>query len=102
MDPNLPLPALAPCCNARHGHHKDAHKTPASLVLEDGTRFEGFSFGAKKSVAGEVSRPLPASHPPHTHTISRYHCTSLVATKGVRIYAAVMDLPGPPGTPPTK
>ena len=26
----------------------------ASLILEDGTKFEGFSFGATKSCSGEV------------------------------------------------
>ena len=28
--------------------------TPATLVLEDGSRFSGLSFGAEKTTAGEI------------------------------------------------
>ena len=30
------------------------HGSKASLILDDGTTVEGYSFGAHKSVAGEV------------------------------------------------
>lgn len=34
---------------------KDEHvRKKATLILEDGTRFEGFSFGAEKNIAGET------------------------------------------------
>ena len=30
----------------------------ATLILEDGTKFEGFSFGADKSVGGEIGMKI--------------------------------------------
>ena len=29
-------------------------RTKATLILEDGTQFEGFSFGAEENVSGEI------------------------------------------------
>jgi hypothetical protein len=36
------------------GIHDHLARTKATLVLEDGTKLEGFSFGAERSVSGEV------------------------------------------------
>ena len=37
-----------------HSPDQDDTRKRARLVLEDGTEFEGFSFGAEHSVGGEI------------------------------------------------
>ena len=32
------------------------YKKKAALILEDGTIFRGFSFGAEKSIGGEIGK----------------------------------------------
>ena len=41
-------------------HSPDQKETrkKATLILEDGTKFEGFSFGADKSVGGEIGMKI--------------------------------------------
>jgi hypothetical protein len=44
-----------------YGKDKDALQTAAFLILQDGTCYRGLSFGAQKSMIGEVcSSSLPA------------------------------------------
>ena len=37
-----------------NGAIKDDEKVRAVLVLQDGTRFEGYSFGAMSNTSGEI------------------------------------------------
>jgi len=50
------------------------------LILEDGTEFSGFSFGAKKSVAGEVVFNTAMTGYPESLTDPSYNGQILVAT----------------------
>jgi len=50
------------------------------LILEDGTEFSGFSFGAKKSVAGEVVFNTAMTGYPESLTDPSYKGQILVAT----------------------
>ena len=50
------------------------------LVLEDGSKFEGFSFGAKKSVAGEVVFNTGMVGYPETLTDPSYRGQILILT----------------------
>ena len=53
------------CMNAPpvvNGHEngalKDDEKVKAVLMLQDGTRFEGYSFGAMTNTSGEIGKQL--------------------------------------------
>ena len=41
-----------------HSPNQKKIKKKATLILEDGTKFEGFSFGADKSVGGEIGMKI--------------------------------------------
>jgi carbamoyl-phosphate synthase small subunit len=57
-----------------------SNKKAAVLVLEDGTKFEGFSFGAEESVSGEVVFNTAMMGYPETLTDPSYRGQILVLT----------------------
>ena len=54
--------------------------TPARLILEDGTQFDGFSFGADRSVSGEVVFSTAMTGYPESLTDPSYSGQILVLT----------------------
>ncbi len=55
-------------------------KQKVKLILEDGTEFQGYSFGAKKSIAGEVVFNTAMTGYPESLTDPSYKGQILVAT----------------------
>jgi carbamoyl-phosphate synthase small subunit len=81
----------------RHATLSIYDRTPASLVLEDGTILKGYSFGAKKSTTGEAVFSTSMVGYPETLTDPSYRgqilCLTypLVGNYGVPSYDAVSD-----------
>ena len=55
-------------------------KKTARLILEDGTQFEGYSFGAETSVSGEVVFNTAMTGYPESLTDPSYSGQILVST----------------------
>ena len=75
-------------CKQPSSESNPKEKVKATLYLEDGTKFEGYSFGSNQGIGGEVGKPLCSSVILLSCNLEMLFCqrpTSNVFTKYARI-----------------